>query len=787
MQAEDNAHRGDAVLLAADTQQNGVFTRTQPRAQVRQPQAQGARVFNNSGLSREVFGYATYWELAGGDLSDLQFDKVSTIAYFGLTYTAPGTFDNSDGGAAGWNSAALTNMVNQAHSSGDKVVVTVKSFDNGTIGSIVNNPTNGQAAIDSAVNAVVSRGLDGVNVDFEGNDPNLQQPFVNWIAKLSNTLHTDRPGSFVTVDGYSGSASWSGGFIRVDTLAPYVDAFFIMAYDMAFSNASDKGVAVTLPNAPLAGSYTYYDTQSVDQYVSKTGDPNKVMLGVPYYGYKSSTLSAGFNAPTNPNDHGSCNILCADTYSNIRFEFGCAQSLSFNWDGASSTPWAVWNSPGNDPCTSPSPGHNSIRELYYDDGTSLGAKYDMINNRNIRGVGMWALGYDHGYSDLWGAIAAKLMCPAAPSYHVNGLAASQGSTKFNVSWSANPGSSAASSFQLWVQDGAGPWQRWVSTGASSRDFYGFAGHTYSFYAQAYGSCQNASGPGTAQASTAVSGGATNPNPYTGMYTLDGFGGVHGVQSPPLTTSAYWPGWDIARSLSSTANGQGGYVLDGWGGVHAYGAASGNVQMSAYWPGWNIARDVATLPDGSGGYTLDGYGGVHPFATGGHAMPPAVPDSSHAYWGGWDIARKLVIFPDGSGGYTLDGWGGVHAFATAGHAMPAAVPDNSHAYWSGWDIARSIALVPGTHVGYTMDGWGGVHNFAPSGNAAPAPVADFSHAYWPSWDIAKAVVISPQATSGSPAGWVLDGYGGVHQFGAAPAVTFDAYWPGWNIARGISGQ
>src|SRR5439155_2021844 len=161
---------------------------------------------------------------------------------------------------------------------------------------------------------------DGVNVDFEGSGQTLQQPFTNWIANLSTQLHQQRPGSFLTVDTYSGAASWDQGFMRIDTLAPHVDAFFIMAYDMGLSNASAQGLSPTLPNAPLAGNYTYYDTQSVDQYVAKAGDRGKVILGVPYYGYKFSTTSTSFNAPVSGG-------ATADPYSGAQADFQCGLNL----------------------------------------------------------------------------------------------------------------------------------------------------------------------------------------------------------------------------------------------------------------------------------------------------------------------------------------------------------------------------------------------------------------------------------------------------------------------------
>ena len=83
-------------------------------------------------------------------------------------------------------------------------------------------------------------------------------------------------------------------------------------------------------------------------------------------------------------------------------------------------------------------------------------------------------------------------------------------------------------------------------------------------------------------------------------------------------------------------------------------------------------------------------------------------------------------------------------------------------------------------GYQLDGWGGVHNYC------GAPAVTFQQAYWPGWDIARGIAQRNDHRSG----YVLDGYGGVHEFAAgvaAPTHWGDgthAYWSGWDIARGI---
>jgi hypothetical protein len=79
---------------------------------------------------------------------------------------------------------------------------------------------------------------------------------------------------------------------------------------------------------------------------------------------------------------------------------------------------------------------------------------------------------------------------------------------------------------------------------------------------------------------------------------------------------------------------------------------------------------------------------------------------------------------------------------------------------------------GAASGYVLDGWGGLHPFG----GAPAAAASAS---WPGWDIARDVVAR---TGGG--GWVLDGWGGLHPFGGAPGVTTTGAWPGADVARRI---
>jgi spore germination protein YaaH len=607
-------------------------------------------------LQREVMGFAPYWSLSQAPNWDYRL--LSTVAYFGLDINGDGSISTSTQGWTGWNSQELADMINRAHQAGDRVVVVIKAFDEATINQIVTTSA-AQTAINNTINAIASKSLDGVNIDFEGyasnTYPNLPWALTNFASKMTAQVHQRFPGSTVTIDTYSGSASWDGGFFNISQLAPVVDSLFVMAYDMGFGNLSGHAA----PNAPLNG-WTYNVTTTVAQYLSKA-PPWKVILGVPWYGYKYSTAN---NQPYSAASGGAS----AEPYSGIAGDLSCAQQLTQSWDATAQSPWASWWSPAvNDPCGG---NHNSWRELYYDNADSLGLKYDLANANYLQGVGMWALGYDGNAPELWDVIARKFVDPFRAMYTLDGFGGLH----------PDGGSLPA----RW----SGYWANWKIARAGALLPDGSGGYVMDGYG---GLHPFATG--------------TNPMPAN----VSGF--------------AYWPGWDIARDLlllpTATASQPQGYTMDGFGGLHPFGGAP-LPHFSAYWPNWDIAKRAVLLSDGSGGYVMDGFGGLHPFAVGTNPMPPTI--SNFGYWPNWNIARDLELLPGSTatnvGGMTIDGWGGVHPFGNASSV-------SGFAYWQNWDIARSIRLSPAATAsrpqGWVMDGFGGLHPF---GGAPAVPYSAY---------------------------------------------------------------
>jgi hypothetical protein len=230
------------------------------------------------------------------------------------------------------------------------------------------------------------------------------------------------------------------------------------------------------------------------------------------------------------------------------------------------------------------------------------------------------------------------------------------------------------------------------------------------------------------------------------------------------------------------------VLDGWGGLHPFTTGSNPLPTQPsnypYWPNFDIARDVVLVPGttatAGSGYILDGWGGIHPFGT-----APAV--TNFAYFPNMDVAKRMFLFSDGKGGYVLDAWGGIHPFAVGSNPLPAAI--TNFGYWPNFDIARDFALIPSSTEasasGFTLDGWGGLHPF--NSGSAVQPVTPGDYPYWPNFDIARGLRLAPATTGSKPQGWILEGYGGEHEFGDAPVLAPFPYYPGNDVARQLALQ
>ena len=357
-------------------------------------------------LRREVFGFLPYWEVNSSDLS-IQYDKISTIAYFGVGAKGDGNLMkvNTDGsvttGWGGWTSSKMTSIINKAHTTGTRVVLTIQSFAWNTSGAdrqkqLLGSSTNRLRLARSIVAAVRDRGADGVNLDFEPLVSGYGPQFTALVRTVRAELDKVAKGYQITFD----TLGFIGNYPIEDATAPGgADAIFVMGYDYRTSAHSPVGSI-----APL--SRTGYDIrETVAAYTARV-PASKVILGVPYYGRAWSTETSALNAR---------NISGAQYGSSATVVYTSAlpyfASYGKNYDTKEQVAWTAYR---RENCTATYGCVNPWRQLYIDDARGLGAKYALINQYNLRGAGIWALGYDGTRTELWQAIADAFVTDSVP-------------------------------------------------------------------------------------------------------------------------------------------------------------------------------------------------------------------------------------------------------------------------------------------------------------------------------------------------------------------------------------
>ena len=368
---------------------------------VRTPQAP----VDPGALRREVFGFLPYWQVNSSSLR-IQYDKISTIAYFGVGADAAGNLQkrNSDGsvttGWSGWTSSKLTSIIDAAHATGTRVVLTVQSFAWNSSGTARQRALLGSwTARDNLARqiaaAVRDRGADGVNLDFEPLVSGMDGQFVALISQIRDRLDAIHRGYQITFD----TTGHIGNYPIERATTSGADAIFIMGYDYRGSTSSPVGSV-----APLSRSgYDIRDT--VAAYAARV-PPSKLILGVPYYGRAWSTSS---------------NVVHATNISGTKY--GASTTVTYvnavpyfadhgkQYETTEQVAWTVYRRQN---CTTTYGCVNPYRQLYVDDARTLGKKYDLVNAYALRGAGVWALGYDGTRPELWNAIEAKFIIDTVP-------------------------------------------------------------------------------------------------------------------------------------------------------------------------------------------------------------------------------------------------------------------------------------------------------------------------------------------------------------------------------------
>ncbi|HEX7225323.1 MAG TPA: glycosyl hydrolase family 18 protein [Candidatus Limnocylindria bacterium] len=353
--------------------------------------AEGTLAALPNGLSREVFGYLPSWALTTQNLASLDYDLLSTIAYFGVAAQSTGSLAKTGDGWNGWNSTHMTNVITAAHAENVKVVLTVTMMawdgNYANMTDLLTNSTRRTNLANDIAATVAARNADGVNLDFEPMPNSLESPYTAFVRELKAALGD----GYLTVATTGGAASWDEGYELVDNgdanadslvSAGGADAIMVMGYDFNWSGSARAGGV-----APIVSPYTLDVDSAMAAYRSKV-PASRLIWGVPYYGRAWTTVDDALNGRTCASAGGCDAASWAFRYVDA---VEALETRTRRWDATGQVPWYTY----------PSTTYDTDVQAYYEDATSLGRKYDLVDGHGLRGVGIWHLLMDVGRHELW--------------------------------------------------------------------------------------------------------------------------------------------------------------------------------------------------------------------------------------------------------------------------------------------------------------------------------------------------------------------------------------------------
>lgn len=354
-------------------------------------------VFKDLMSGNRVYAFLPYWNL-GYDV--LNVDAVTDFSYFGLYVDAKGRIVTNDSAYEKWREdKKLAETIKKVKKSDTRVSLTLICHEEENIDAVLSCTDCWNDLAKDLERELKWAGIKDVNVDFEYpsyTTPENAQKYSQMVRFLNNYLDTAFGDSFVVVSAYADSADRATrSEVRVTdpkSLATNADAIFIMAYDFHRSESANAG-----PVSPLEGSYKTSRlnlTTAVKAYLEAV-PANKLILGLPFYGYDWVVEDASpMSARIEGND--SIGFSKSISYAEVT-DFLIKKQLKPLWDDSAKTPYVNYIDEET----------GSNHQIWYDNEESLKLKFALAQKNHFLGVGVWAVGYEGGYVNLWNALLSR--------------------------------------------------------------------------------------------------------------------------------------------------------------------------------------------------------------------------------------------------------------------------------------------------------------------------------------------------------------------------------------------
>lgn len=330
---------------------------------------------------KEVIGFLPYWLLstARKDYSD----TVTTLAYFSLTFNKDGTImthTNPQELEPGWyslTSGKADEFFAQAKKQNVSRSLVIFEGNEETIDALLSDPViHAQNFMNDVLPLMETYEFTDLNIDIESvreSSPEAQLAYTQFIREVKHRL-TEANAGTLTVD-IAPSALIHTRLMNLEMIAPIVDKVVLMGYDYHYS-----GSLVTGPVSPLFGGGVESEFD-IDQAVNLALNylpKEKLLLGIPAYGYQWETVQTATRSATLPGSG-----ITASTKRVEELLSSCSSCI-VGTDTMAHEQYLLY----------PDEETGTYHQIFYPDEAATKAKTDYVEKKKLLGLAVWALGYE---------------------------------------------------------------------------------------------------------------------------------------------------------------------------------------------------------------------------------------------------------------------------------------------------------------------------------------------------------------------------------------------------------
>jgi chitinase len=388
------------------------------------------------------------WDEGYLSADEIDFNAVTHIFHFSIDPNNNGTINTGENCISETNSAAI---VQAAHAAGKKVLISVGEWGIESKFLKATNDTNRSIFINNLINFMVTRGYDGIDIDWEPLSSSSASQYITFITELRDALDTITPRPLLTA-----AVLWEPSVFS--QLQDKFDQLNIMTYEMS----GPWPGWITWHNAPIYdGGNWFYSTGEpvpsaegeVERFIEAGVQPYKLGIGIEFYGAVWSggrgTTTGGVTEP----GQSWTNAPSREMIPYYEIMDNYYQPQRYRWDNAALVPYLSIDEYGS----------TNDKFISYDDETSCYEKIQYVRDKGIGGVIIFELAGGWRPSEpvpdallqsikdaVWGGTGGT--APLAPVLSSPANGSTGISTSPTLTWNASAG---ADSYTLQVATDSG--------------------------------------------------------------------------------------------------------------------------------------------------------------------------------------------------------------------------------------------------------------------------------------------------------------------------------------------